>query len=799
MYDDPNTAGFDSLDDVLDAGLAAAFREESAVDGAGDSVIATLSATLGIRPNVLLRASDEEADPVAVRPGDGEPDRREFGRFQVAGEIARGGVGVVLKGRDPDLGRDVAIKLLRDEHADRRGMVARFVEEAQIGAQLQHPGILPVYEIATTPDRRPYFAMKLIQGRTLAETLSGRRSPADDRQHLLQVFAQVCQAVAFAHAKGVVHRDLKPSNILLGSFGEVQVVDWGLAKVLARGESPQDDAVPGDGGADVTTLRSTEGGAQSVAGSVFGTPAYMCPEQARGEVDRVDERADVFALGAILMELLCGNPPYRGSREQLLALARKGDLTDTRERLSGSDADEALQRLALECLSADRSSRPRHAGVVADRVAEYLDSLEERARRGEIEAAEARAVASHERRAKRRTVVLGALLLAAVGTAAAASIKLQNDRRIRELAATEDIARGVEEGAELLGAAIAAPVGDEKPWLMVSAAAGRVESLLEDERATGPVRERAEEFLQRLSAAERDRQLVERVEEVVIRGATHNDKESWLWMEEALRTAFLGYGIDLEKQSPMEVAEIIRESDLSTQLGDALELWGGTCGHLLSMGVTVRPVSELRQWIAALYEADPDPFATQVRKLVYEHEPRVESVRALLDSVEAADVRPRTLSWLGSAAFRTGDVELVDEIFQKALYEYPGDFMLNFDHAYMMMALDRPDRAVRAYERCLAVRPRSDGVWRSLGLALEQMGDLEGAIDAIRRSIEHKPDYGPTHVDLGKVLWKAGKEDQAEKAFERAVELDPALVDRVERAKADLVGASAGEPVGDGD
>ncbi len=142
-------------------------------------------------------------------------------------------MGSILKGRDPDLGRDVAIKVLREDHRDNGDLVRRFVEEAQIGGQLQHPGVVPIYELGTFADKRPFFSMKLVKGQTLADLLAGRPGPADDLPRFLSIFAAMAQTMAYAHTRGVIHRDLKPSNVMVGSFGEVQVMDWGLAKVLA--------------------------------------------------------------------------------------------------------------------------------------------------------------------------------------------------------------------------------------------------------------------------------------------------------------------------------------------------------------------------------------------------------------------------------------------------------------------------------------------------------------------------------------------------------------------------------------
>src|SRR5262249_45663796 len=144
------------------------------------------------------------------------------------------GMGAVLKGRDVDLGRDLAVKVLLEAHQDNPSMLLRFVEEAQVGGRLQHPGVVPVYELGRLPDQRPFFTMKLVQGQTLSALLDRRADPGQELPKFLKIFEQVCQTLAYAHSRRVIHRDLKPHNVMVGEFGEVQVMDWGLAKVLGE-------------------------------------------------------------------------------------------------------------------------------------------------------------------------------------------------------------------------------------------------------------------------------------------------------------------------------------------------------------------------------------------------------------------------------------------------------------------------------------------------------------------------------------------------------------------------------------
>ncbi len=301
------------------------------------------------------------------------PEKSEGGdRYQILSEIARGGMGVVLRGRDLVIGRDVAIKLLLEEHVNRPEVVRRFIEEAQIAGQLQHPGIVTVYDLGRFGER-PFFTMKLVKGRTLADILGEQTDPATERLRLLNVALQVAQALAYAHAKGVIHRDLKPADIMVGAFGEVQVLDWGLAKVLPEGGIADEEK------AFRHHQSSDKFGTDPEGGSLPGTPAYMPPEQANGGLAFLDRRADVFRLGAILCEVLTGKPPYVGSsEEEVRRKAVRADLADANARLGTCGADAELIALTRACLAQKASDRPKDAAAVAEELVAYLDGVQGR-------------------------------------------------------------------------------------------------------------------------------------------------------------------------------------------------------------------------------------------------------------------------------------------------------------------------------------------------------------------------------------------------------------------------------------
>ncbi len=299
-------------------------------------------------------------------------------RYSVGDELGRGGVGRVLIAEDRLMGRAVAVKTLHEGHAH-EVHVRRFFAEAQTTAQLEHPNVVPVYDMGSLPEGAPFFSMKWVRGRELSQLVADYDGvDRQARYRLLQIFQQVCMAVDYAHAKGVVHRDLKPENIMVGDFGEVLVMDWGVAKTHVA------LSVDGDFTENSVDVSIADGEARpmTIEGSVVGTPGYMPPEQAMGDIDAIDARSDVWALGAILYEMLTGQRTYTGnSAFSVLIATASEDLVPPRERAPEREIPGDLEEICLRALRKEQAERYPTARALHDDVERYLAGTRERERR----------------------------------------------------------------------------------------------------------------------------------------------------------------------------------------------------------------------------------------------------------------------------------------------------------------------------------------------------------------------------------------------------------------------------------
>ncbi|MFV8755478.1 PAS domain S-box protein [Nannocystaceae bacterium ST9] len=317
----------------------------------------------------LIATLDLDAAPISIRE-----------RITLRGLHSSGGIGEVWRAYDEVLGREIALKRLKSDKAGSEANRARFLREARITGQLDHPGIVPVYDYSSNHDgTHCFYTMRFLRGRTLREVIAEfhRQRRAEQLPlvsggflQLLGYFASICNTMAFAHSRQIIHRDLKGDNVIIGDFGEVVVLDWGLAKQLDA--DPYDDQGPA---LELDELSATE----TLQGEQLGTPAYMAPEQATGQIDQIDHRTDVYGLAAILYEILTGRPPFAGTdvAKVLDAVVAKPPIPP-HERVA--DVPVELEQICLQGLAKAKADRPASVGELAGRVQGWLDLLAEHKR-----------------------------------------------------------------------------------------------------------------------------------------------------------------------------------------------------------------------------------------------------------------------------------------------------------------------------------------------------------------------------------------------------------------------------------
>ena len=294
-------------------------------------------------------------------------------RYQIIKLHDRGGLGEVFVAKDQELNREVALKEIQSQFADHSDSRNRFMLEAEVTGGLEHPGIVPVYGLGQYEDGRPYYAMRFIKGDSLKDAItafhSSKELSASERslqlRKLLGRFIDVCQAISYAHSRGVLHRDLKPGNIMLGKYGETLVVDWGLAKVAGRDESTKTN--------EEQTLQPTSGSGvtPTLAGSAIGTPAYMPPEQAAGRLDELGPASDVYSLGATLYHLLTGVAPFHG-RNQVAVLTAVQDGDFKPPRAIDDSIPKPLEAVCLQAMAVEPPSRYESPQSLAEDVERFL-------------------------------------------------------------------------------------------------------------------------------------------------------------------------------------------------------------------------------------------------------------------------------------------------------------------------------------------------------------------------------------------------------------------------------------------
>jgi tetratricopeptide (TPR) repeat protein len=695
-------------------------------------------------PNMTTGAGPTSAT-TAVAPA-GTP------RYAVGDEIARGGMGVIYRATDTALGREVAVKVLQERFALDSDTARRFTEEARISAQLQHPGIPPVHDLGTLPDGRPFLAMKLIKGQTLEDLLRARPDPAADRGRFVAAFEQVCQAIAYAHSHDVIHRDLKPANVMVGAFGEVQVMDWGLAKVLSArpGETADPEATRAD--TLVRSLRDSDG-LFTQAGSVLGTPAFMAPEQALGAVAKVDARSDVFGLGAILAVILTGRPPFAaGSAETVRMLSAQGKLDECFARLDGCGADPELVALCRRCLAPSPADRPAGAGAVARAVGQLRAAADERARRAELERvkAEGEKVAAQLQAAeqrKRRRVQLA--LFAAVGVLLLGGGAFLWWSGAQAQAVRERQGRNAEAVAGLLDQCEAALRGGDTARAAMALEAARKRA------AEGG----ADESAARLEALAADL--------VLLRDLDAIDQFCWTTVEgrfpeaAAVRARYqeaLGrFGADPDAVPPEVAAARASGSAVRSRI---ITAWDWLLGGERTAGVR-----------AALRAVDADPYRDEVRDALLAND---------RDRIVDLAGRPAALGQPPGFTAFLGEHEVIGvarrrQLLEAAVSRRPGDLwlLMALGGTYQRHLREGTDQLLRWYQAAVAAAPTNPVAHNSLGVVLFIRRDLAGAEAAFREALRLDPKLANAHNGLGLALMDRGDLDGAVAEFKETLRLDP--------------------------
>ena len=599
----------------------------------------------------------------------------------------------------------------------------------------------------------------------------------------------------------MVHRDLKPANVMIGAFGEVQVVDWGFAKVLRRGGAADDRARPAavPQPSVIETVRTQGDGSESLAGSVIGTPGYMPPEQALGDVEHMDERSDVFSLGAVLCEILTGQPPYtkeqQDEKTDMIGVAARALLEPAFARLEASTADRELVAITRHCLAASRHARPRDASVLAQEIHDYLASVEERARSSELEAAEAKVKAQEERRARRLTLALAAAVLISVVLAGGGWTWVEAAERSRLRRVEQEARTAIQEAVQLESrAADREPRSAAPLYTQALAAANRAQRTLEAGAGDSELAAQTRALGARLGSAHAEAR--QRAEKLDLHDAllgklnearipTEDDLSGSKWRRR--------WAQDLDRT----YAAIFAEHDIEVDgpPAEVADKLGGE--HGLAFAAAFDHWAHQRRTLAIEDEQTP-PHLARVAPLVaiarhldpgdgYRNEMRAQLGREQLDTahlvdraatIDPAGREPLTLLLLGMLLEDEHRDHAV-ELYRRSRRCHPEDLSLNF-RLGLALETSKPPRhqdALPFYVAAQTMAPGSGGLALRLATLSWRLGQREAALGWAQRAVQLAPESPGAHQILG-VAWNVNHDlDAALLEFEKVLALDPRNVE----------------------
>lgn len=755
--------------------------------------------------NILLQAPGRRA-PEFI-------DIQSFGFYSVLELMDWGGNASIHKVEDVRFGRTAALKIPLKKWATDADALRRLQREARLSGRLQHPNIVPIYDVGTTSTEQgelPYFTMRLVVGRPLSELLTARSSPAEDQFRYLLLFRQVSQAVAYAHEQGILHRDLKPNNVMVGDFDDAYVMDWGYAKDLnvinkntggVRQQSLDEFLVGLAGSTDdlaKTVIYQCATDCNDLDDKlILGTPCYLPPEIAKRGAGNSVRQSDVFCLGGVLCFILTGEPTYRGHELlEISRLAYMGDLRETYERLDNSGAAPELIALAKQCLSPNPTDRPEDARQVSLRVSEYIHRQEqakleaerqsalEARERAEAEAlsranAEARYVA--ERHSRRLTVALAAAVLVFVclggavywNSVEAARLARQSEthheiQRCLELAnatrrstdsldlnSLEDLDRVLIQWDRYLGLvdqAVSAMKGSER--------SADHEAQINAARALG--RSRHDEI-------QHWRELLADIESAADCSAVAIDEyaPSRELADAAFAAAFTRRGIP----SPFEQKAVVTAlSTLPAGIRQTISAAIDRCAN----HETQKAIERFDLATAIL--ASPPAWRMALRRL--NESENVESLRQLIADSELHSEALTSTFYVNciNALRRWTTIEEALAVSERARNRFLNDYALHLQAAelHWSMTPRQQDRAEDSLRAALAISPQSPTALASLGFVLRKKGNFNQAKAVLKEAIRLQPDYPWALTNLGIIQATVdGDVLAAEEQYRKALEIFP--------------------------
>jgi serine/threonine-protein kinase len=665
-----------------------------------------------------------EHHPVAGATPLGQPDAEppRFPGYEVQAVLGRGGMGIVYRARDRRLNRPVALKMLPAGAFSRPEEIERFLRGAEANAALRHPNIVQVYDVGDL-DGRPYFTMEFVEGGSLAQRLSGKPVPADEAVALLATMAEAVQA---AHDGGIVHRDLKPANILLAADGTPKITDFGLARRL-------------DDGAGLTQ-----------SGATMGTPSYMAPEQAQGRTHAIGPASDVYALGAILYELLTGRPPFlaQTASETIRQVVEEEPVPPSR---LNTRVSRDLETICLKCLHKEPQRRYPGAAALAEDVRRF--------QRGEPIAARPTGrperLVRWVRRRRAEAAVLAAAALVGLGLVGG-GLWLRSERMA--------IARGVEDDLREV-----ARRQQEADWVEATLALERATGRL-DRGGPAVLRRRLDQARRDLDQARREHRLATTLDAIHLNRMTLvegrfnpvavrrlNNARADRAYEAAFREARFGAPDD----DPTVVALRIASSAARQPLVAALDDW--------AVCATDRP---RQAWVLRVARrADPDAWRDRVRDPVAWGDPA--ALAGLARTAAVADQPVPLLVAMGERMQATGGDGTA--FLARVRQAHPADFWVNLTLGKVHQEKQEREAAVACYQAASRTRIDAATVSNNLGLIRYAWYHLPGAIELYQQALRIDPRFAPAHNNLGLAFQAKGELDAAIGHYREALALDPGL------------------------